>query len=328
MNRNFASILGTGRYLPAQVLTNADLEKRVETNDEWIVSHTGIRERRLSAPDEHSSDMGAAAAKAALAKAGIAAADLDAIITATLTPDYPWPATSCIIQQKIGAPQALAFDLSAACSGFVYALSVAEGLIATGTCKHVLVIGAEKLTSIMDWTDRNTCVLFGDGAGAAVLGPANGRRVLRSFHLGADGSMVPKLLQPAGGTVMPASAESVEQRQHYLKMDGKAVFKFAVRIMGEAAGKAVEKAGLTNADIQLFIPHQANIRIIEAAAKYMGLAMDQVFVNVDRYGNTSAASVAIAMDEAEEQGRLKAGDKTVLVAFGAGLTWASCVIEW
>ena len=272
--------------------------------------------------------MGAAAAKAALAKAGLEAAQLDAIITATLTPDYPWPATACIIQQKIGAPQALAFDLSAACSGFVYAMYVAEGLIATGTCKHVLVVGAEKLTSIMDWTDRNTCVLFGDGAGAVVVGPSNGRGVLRSFHLGADGSMVPKLLQPAGGMVHPASAETLEQRMHYLKMDGKAVFKFAVRIMGEAAGKAVEKAGLTNADIQLFIPHQANIRIIEAAAKYMDLSMDQVFVNVDRYGNTSAASVAIALDEAVEQGRLKQGGKAVLVAFGAGLTWASCVIEW
>jgi 3-oxoacyl-[acyl-carrier-protein] synthase-3 len=241
-----------------------------------------------------------------------------------LTPDYPWPATACIIQQKIGAPQALAFDLSAACSGFVYAMAVAEGFIASGTAQHVLVIGAEKLTNIMDWSDRNTCVLFGDGAGAVVLGPSNGRAVLKAFSLGADGSMVPKLYQPAGGTVTPASAQTVADKLHYLKMDGKDVFKFAVRIMGEASLAAAFKAE----DITLFIPHQANIRIIESAAKHMGLPMDRVFVNLDRYGNTSAASVGIALDEAVTQGRLKAGDKTVLVAFGAGLTWAACAIEW
>lgn len=328
MSRNIASILGTGHYVPSQVVTNADLEKRVETTDEWIVSRTGIRERRFSAADEFSSDMGAAAAKAALAKAGIAASHLDAIITATLTPDYPWPATACIIQQKIGAPQAFAFDLSAACSGFVYALSVAEGLIASGTAKHVLVVGAEKLTSIMDWSDRNTCVLFGDGAGAAVLGPSNGRAVLKSFSLGTDGSMVPRLYQPAGGTVCPASVDSVTRKLHFLKMDGKEVFKFAVRIMGEAATAAAAQAGFLPSDIGLFIPHQANIRIIDSAAKHMGLPMDRVFINLDRYGNTSAASVGIALDEAVSQGRLKAGDKTVLVAFGAGLTWAACAIEW
>jgi 3-oxoacyl-[acyl-carrier-protein] synthase-3 len=328
MPRPYASILGTGRYLPKQVVSNADLEKRVDTTDEWIVSRTGIKERRLAGPDERSSFMAAEAGKAALAKAGIRAEQLSAIVVATLSPDYPWPATACTVQQAIGAPQALAFDISAACSGFVYGLNVAEGLIAAGSAQYVLVIGAEKLSSIMDWQDRNTCVLFGDGAGAAVLGPANGQGELLSFYLGADGSQVERLYQPAGGTACPASIDTVTQRLHFLKMDGKEVFKFAVRIMGEASEKALQAAGLTPQDIALFIPHQANIRIIDSAAKHMGLPADKVFINLDRYGNTSAASVGIALDEAVEQGRLKRGDTTVLVAFGAGLTWAACALKW
>lgn len=328
MPRPYASILGTGRYLPKQVVTNDDLAKRVDTSDEWIVSRTGIRERRLADDSERTSFMATEAAKQALAKAGLKAGQLDAIIVATLSPDYPWPATACLVQNALGAPQALAFDISAACSGFVYGLNVAEGMIAAGSAKHVLVIGSEKLSGIMDWQDRNTCVLFGDGAGAAVLGPANGKGELLSFYLGADGSQVEKLYQPAGGTACPASVDTVEKRLHFLKMDGKDVFKFAVRIMGEASTKALEAAGLSAQDIALFIPHQANIRIIDSAAKHMGLPPEKVFINLDRYGNTSAASVGIALDEAVEQGRLKRGDTTVLVAFGAGLTWAACTLRW
>ncbi len=328
MPRPYASILGTGRYLPPQVVSNADLAKRVDTSDEWIVSRTGIKERRLAGEGAGTSFMATEAGKRAIEKAGLKPADIDAVIVATLSPDYPWPATACLVQNALGAPQALAFDISAACSGFVYAMSVAEGMIAAGSVKHVLVIGAEKLSGIMDWQDRNTCVLFGDGAGAVVMGPANGQGELLSFTLGADGSQVERLYQPAGGTACPASIDTVTQRLHFLKMDGKEVFKFAVRIMGDASTKALELAGLTPQDISVFIPHQANIRIIESAAKHMGLGMDKVFVNLDRYGNTSAASVGIALDEAIEQGRLKRGDKTVLVAFGAGLTWAACSLRW
>jgi 3-oxoacyl-[acyl-carrier-protein] synthase-3 len=272
--------------------------------------------------------MATAAAKEALAKAGIEAGDLDAIITATLTPDFPFPATACGVQNKLGATKAFAFDLDAACSGFIFGLSVAEGLIASGTARHVLVVGAEKLSTITDWQDRNTCVLFGDGAGAAVLGPANGQRVIKSFYMGTDGGLISKLYQPAGGSAMPADAASVAGRMHYLKMDGKEVFKFAVRIMGEASAEACRRAGWDPKDIALFLPHQANLRIIEAAAKFMGLPMERVFVNLDQYGNTSAASIPIAMDEALQQGRLAQGDKVVMVAFGAGLSWGSCTVQW
>ncbi|MGH7441764.1 MAG: beta-ketoacyl-ACP synthase III [bacterium] len=328
MKRPLASILGTGRCLPETVLTNAELERRIETSDEWIRSRTGIRERRIAGPEQLPSDMATVAARGALKKAGLEAGQLDAIIVATLTPDYPFPATACSVQHKLGATKAFTFDLGAACSGFIYGLAVAEGLIASGTARYILVVGSEKLSAITDWQDRNTCVLFGDGAGAAILGPTGSGGRLASFYLGADGSMVPKLLQPAGGSAQPASARSVEDRQHYLKMDGKEVFKFAVRIMGEASAEAVGRAGWERSDIALFIPHQANLRIIETAAKFMGLPMERVFVNLSSYGNTSAASVAIALDEAQEQGRLKPGDKAVMVAFGAGLTWASCAVEW
>ena len=328
MKRQAASILGTGSYVPPRILTNAELAATVDTNDEWIRSRTGIAERRIAAADEQTSDMGFKASERALAAAGVPASAVDAIICATLSPDFPWPATACLIQRKLGATQAMAFDVSAACSGLVYAMAVAEGLIAAGTAKHVLIVGAEKLSSILDWTDRNTCVLFGDGAGAMVLGPANGKAVIRSMTLGADGKQVEKLYQPGGGTACPATVDSVTQKLHFLKMDGKDVFKFAVKIMGEASAQAVEKAGWKSDEIDLFVPHQANIRIIEAAAKYMGLPMDKVFVNLDKYGNTSAASVGIALDEAVAAGRVKAGSKVVLVAFGAGLTWAASALEW
>jgi 3-oxoacyl-[acyl-carrier-protein] synthase-3 len=329
-NEAIASILGTGRYIPDRILTNAELEKKVDTTDEWIRSRTGIRERRIAAPGQHASDMGVEACKQALKKSGLQASDVDAIICATISPDYPWPATACLIQEKLGAKKAFAFDVSAACSGFVYGLSVAQGLIATGQARYVLVIGAEKLSSIVNWEDRNTCVLFGDGASAALVGPAGERGRLYGATLGSDGSAVELLFQPGGGTVCPITPDSAAAGAdpRFLFMDGKGVFKFATRVMGEASAQALQKAGLQADDIQLFIPHQANIRIIESAAKRIGIPMDRVYVNVDRFGNTSAASVGIALDEAVETGRFKEGDKAVLVAFGAGLTWAACVLEW
>jgi 3-oxoacyl-[acyl-carrier-protein] synthase-3 len=328
MTRPFLSILGTGHYVPERVLTNAELEKTIDTSDEWIRSRTGIRERRIAALGERTTDMGAEACRRALADAGLGVGDVDAIVAATITPDYPWPAAACVIQDKLGAKGAFALDVQAACSGFIFGLSAAEGLIATGAARRVLVVGAEKLSSITDWKDRNTCVLFGDGSGAVVVGPANGRARLMSVYQGSDGSMVPKLLQPGGGSVCPASAESVANGMHFLKMDGKEVFKFAVRIMGEASAEAVKRAGWKNEDVSLFIPHQANQRIIDAAAKFMGLPSERVFVNVDRYGNTSAASVPIALDEARRAGRIKDGDKLVMVAFGGGLTWGACAVQW
>jgi 3-oxoacyl-[acyl-carrier-protein] synthase-3 len=323
-----ASILGTGHYVPSRVLTNFDLEKIVETSDEWIRTRTGIRERHLAAEGEWTSDMATQAARKALESSGTLAEELDAIIMATITPDLPWPASACLVQEKLGARKAFCFDLSAACSGFVYGLSVASGLVVAGGAKRVLVLGAERLSSIVDWKDRNTCVLFGDGAGAAVVGPDSGRGRLLSFHLGSDGSAANLLYMPAGGSRQPASSDTLAQGLHFLRMDGKEVFKFAVKVMGEGALQAVEKAGLKPADIDLLIPHQANIRIIESAAKRMDLSMERVFVNVDRYGNTSAATVPIALDEAQAQGRLQRGQKAVLVAFGGGLTWGATVVEW
>lgn len=322
------SILGTGHYVPTRIMPNAELESMVDTTDQWIQERTGIRERRIASPEEHASDMGAQAAQRALKSAGIKPNEIDAIIVATLTPDYPWPATACLVQRKIGAPQAFAFDISAACSGLVYAMSVAHGMIVGGTASRVLIIGSEKLSTILDWTDRNSCVLFGDGAGAMVLGPSNGKAVICGLYLGTDGEQVEALFQPGGGSVIPLTVENVSERQQFLKMNGKDVFKFAVRVMGEAAVKVAEVAGWNSSDIDLLVPHQANIRIIDAAAKRLGITMDKVFVNLEKYGNTSAASVGIALDEAIEQKRVKTGDKVVLVAFGAGLTWASAAIEW
>jgi 3-oxoacyl-[acyl-carrier-protein] synthase-3 len=323
-----ASILGTGSYVPERVLGNHELEKMVETSDEWIRTRCGISERRIARADELTSDMAAEASRRALASAGVKAGELDAIVMATITPDHPWPSTAVYVQQKIGAPQAFAYDISAACSGLIYAMATATGLISAGLARRVLIIGAEKLSAITDWTDRNTCVLFGDGAGAMVLGqPGEGHDIL-SLHLGADGSAASLLYMPAGGTAMPASHETIDQHLHYLKMEGNAVFKFAVRVMEEASEAAISKAGLTHADVSLFVPHQANIRIIEAAAKRIEVPMERVMVNLDRYGNTSAATIGIALDEAQKEGRLKKGDHAVLVAFGGGLTWASAAVRW
>ncbi len=321
-------ILGTGKYVPEKILTNAELEKMIDTNDEWIVSRTGIRERRIAAPEQATSDLAYEASLKAMEMAGLTAADIDLIIVATLSPDHVFPSTACLVQARLGATKAAAFDLEAACSGFVYALSSAYGYIATGQYKHVLVVGAETLSRITDYTDRNTCILFGDGAGAAVLGPVEQGKGIKSFVMGADGNGG-KLLQVAnGGTRDPLTLENINDRKQFIYQNGKEVFKFAVRIMGNAAEEAIAKAGLSKADIDLFIPHQANIRIIEAAMERLELSKDKVMINLDRYGNTSAATIPIALAEAVEQGRVKSGDQIVLVGFGGGLTWAACVLTW
>jgi len=321
-------IVGTGSYLPQRVLTNADLEKLVDTTDEWIVSRTGIRERRIAAEQECTSDMGAIAARRAMEQAGVRGEEIDLIICATLTPDMPFPATACLIQQKVGAKRAAAFDMEAACSGFLYGLEIGQQFITSGTYNTVLIIGAEKLSTIVDWEDRNTCVLFGDGAGAAVLRSRGEDHGILTTCMGADGSQAGILLMPGGGARFPATKESVNGKMHYLKMAGKEVFKNAVVAMQTAAEEALRKCNLTINDIKCIIPHQANLRILEAIADRLGAPMEKVYINLDRYGNMSAASVAVALDEAAREGRFQRGDLILLVVFGSGLTWASCVIQW
>lgn len=320
-------ILGVGMYLPEKRLTNKDLEKIVDTTDEWITTRTGIKERRIAREDEATSDMAAEAGRRAIANAKLTPADIDLIIVATITPDMFFPATACIVQDKIGARQCPAFDISVACSGFIYGLAIAKQFIATGAYKHALVISAEKLSSITDWTDRNTCVLFGDGAGAAVLGPVETGGIL-SIHLGADGKEGDLIKMPAGGSRIPASEQSVKDKLHYLKMNGSELFRHAVKIMADAAREATTKIGLTAEDIKVVIPHQANIRILNAVAKRMGLSEDKIYLNIEKYGNMSAASSAVAFVEAVKEGRIKKGDKVLLDAFGGGLTWGAIVLEW
>ncbi|MCL6518830.1 MAG: ketoacyl-ACP synthase III [Armatimonadetes bacterium] len=323
-----AGIVGIGSFAPQKVLTNADLEKIVDTTNEWIVTRSGIRERRIVENGMAASDLAVEAAKKALSTASLQAEKLDLIICATITGDYPFPATSCLIQDRIGAKNAAAFDLQAGCSGWVYSLSTAAQFIETGAYEKILVVGVDVLSSFTDWTDRSTCVLFGDAAGAAVVAPVEPDMGLLSFCLGADGSGGDLLKIPAGGSKNPPSEETILGRQHYIKMEGREVFKFAVRIMGEASLAALASSGLTPEDVSLFVPHQANIRIIEAAAERLNLPPEKVFVNVQSYGNTSAASIPLALDEAYQLGRLKYGDVVVVVGFGAGLTWASGVIKW
>jgi 3-oxoacyl-[acyl-carrier-protein] synthase-3 len=323
------SIVGTGSYVPEKILTNADLSKIVATDDEWITSRTGIKERRIAADEECTSDMGAKAALAAMEQAGITGAEIDLILVATATPDMVFPATACFIQTKIGAKKAACLDISAACAGFLFAVEIAQQFITCHTYDTVLVIGAEKLSAITDWTDRNTCVLFGDGAGAAILRHRdNGSHGLISTHIASDGDFADILWMPGGGTRHPITSENVNDHLQTIKMSGKEVYKQAVIAMVDAAKKALEKAGLTIDDIACVIPHQANVRIIEAIADRMKISVDKFFVNLDRYGNTSAAAVAIALDEANRSGRIKAGDYVLLVVFGGGLTWAGSVIEW
>lgn len=321
-------IIGTGKHVPERVLTNQDLEKMVETNDEWIVTRTGIRERRLVSPEEATSDLALVAAQQAIANAGINAEDIDLIVVATITPDMAFPSTACILQEKLGAKKAAAYDLSAACSGFIYGLANAANFIATGTYKYALVIGAECLSKITDYTDRNTCILFGDGAGAVVIGQVPEGRGIRSFELGADGAGGDLLKVCGGGSRQPSTAASIEQKLHYIQMAGSDVFKFAVRIMGQAAEEALCKAGLEKQDIDLLVPHQANIRIIQSALNRLDLPEEKCMINLHKYGNVSAASIPLALAEAVEEGRVQEGDCLLLVGFGGGLTWGASVIIW
>jgi 3-oxoacyl-[acyl-carrier-protein] synthase-3 len=320
-------ILGTGSYVPERVMTNADLERLVATSDTWIVERTGIRERRIAAPGEACSDLATHAAARALASAGIAPADLDLILVATCTGDSPMPSTACLIQHRLGAVHAAACDLSAACTGFVYALSVADAYIKTGT-RYVLVIGSEVMSSIMDWTDRSTCILFGDGAGAAVLGPSDDERGILTSHLHSDGRLGDLICVPGGGSCFPPSEKMLSERLQYLKMKGNETFKVAVKMLEEVAREALAATGLSVEALNLYVPHQANIRIIKAVADRLKLPMDKVFLNLDRYGNTSAASIPLALDEAVRSGRLRHGDVVMVSAFGGGLTWAASVIRW
>lgn len=323
-----STITGIGRYVPSRVMTNHELEQLVDTSDEWIVSRTGIRERRIAAPEQASSDLAFEAAQEALADAGVTPQQFDLIIVGTATPDMLFPATACILQDRLGARQAGAFDVSAACSSWVYAVAVAHGYIAAGLAKTILVVGAETLSKITNWKDRNTCVLFGDSAGAVVMQACEPGQGFLSFYLGADGSGGPLIALPAGGSRIPASFESVERNQHYLQMNGREVYKFAVRCIPKAIEEAVQRANVAIEDVDWFIPHQANIRIIDAAAQRLGQPREKFFINVDRYGNTSSASVPVALYEAVRGGRIKQGDLAVLVAFGGGLTWGSCAIRW
>lgn len=322
------SILSVGSYVPERVVTNADLEKMVETTDEWITTRTGIRQRRIAAENEFTSDMGAAAAKRAMESAGIKPEQIDLIIVATITPDMLFPSTACLVQQKIGARRAAAFDVEAACSGFIFALEIGQQFITSRTYDTVLIIGAEKLSSIVDWKDRNTCVLFGDGAGAAILQSRPDSHGLLTACMGSDGDKSDLLYMPGGGSMCPATSNSVAAGLHFLRMDGKETYKNAVTAMYTAAKEALRRCELDISQIKCVIPHQANLRIIEAVGERLGVKPDQVFVNLDRYGNTSAASVAIALDEAVQTGVIKRGDLVLLVVFGAGLTWAAAVIEW
>lgn len=321
-------VLGTGSAAPEHILTNAELETMVDTSDDWIVSRTGIKERRIADEGTASSQLAYEAALRALESATIEAHDLDVIICATVTPDMAFPATACILQDLLGLQRIPAFDLSAGCSGFGYALTVAESMLLSGQYKKALVVGVDVLSRITDYEDRSTCVLFGDGAGAVVLGEVPEGFGILASELGADGASGSVLQMPGGGSLRPASLSSVEERQHYIKMQGSDVFKFAVRIMDESAKRVVEKAGLAMEDVHWVVPHQANIRIISAAATRLGVPEERFFVNVDRYGNTSAASIGLALDELARSGDLKHGDHVALVGFGAGLTWSTLVMKW
>ncbi len=321
-------IAGTGAYAPERALTNRDLEKIVNTTDEWIVTRTGMRERRIAAPEQATSDLGSEAALRALADAGVAPEEVQLLLVATITPDYPFPNTGCLVQRRIGAKNAFCMSIEAACSGFVYGLETARHYIAGGAVDTALVIGAEKMSSILDWRDRSTCVLFGDGAGAAVLKPARRGRGIIASVLGSDGALSELLYVPAGGSRKPASAETVAAGEHFLRMNGREVFKHAVTNMVRAARTALHRAGLTPADVRWIIPHQANLRIIGAIAERLEIPEERFVINVARYGNTSGASVGLALDEAARDGRLRDGDIVMMLVFGGGFTWGATLIEW
>jgi 3-oxoacyl-[acyl-carrier-protein] synthase-3 len=326
-SKRIVSIIGTGSYVPERVLTNQDLEKIVETTDEWIFSRTGMRERHIAAEDQATSDLGTEAARRALVDAGISAEELDLIIVATLSPDMFFPSTACYIQDRIGAKNAYAFDLGAACSGFLYAMDTARNQIACGAVDTVLVIGAEKMSTFIDWEDRATCILFGDGAGAAVLRAGGSGRGVMDSVMGSDGSLAGLLSTPGGGSRNPMSHDMIDQKMHYLQMQGREVYKHAVTRMTESVVSALEKNGVCADEIKCFIPHQANVRIIDAISKRLGVA-DRMYVNVDKYANTSSAALAIALDEAVKDGTITSGDLVVLTVFGGGFTWGANVLEW
>ncbi len=329
MERYGITIAGTGSYAPERVLTNHDLEQMVETSDEWIQTRTGIRERHIAGPDQATSDLAAEAARRALENAGVAADDLDLIIVATLSPDNPFPNTACHVQRKLAAPNAACFSLEAACSGFLYALEVGSSMLRGGGYRNALIVGAEKMSTYVDWEDRNTCVLFGDGAGAVVL-----KRVeadldsLLACHLGADGRFTDLLHVPAGGSAMPLTAERLDDRLQYIKMNGREIFKLAVNAMVEACGTVLDKAGIGIDQIRWLVPHQANTRIIQAVGKRLNIAEERVFMNLSRYGNTSAATIPLCLDEIARNGQVQSGDYVLLTAFGGGLTWGSLLLRW
>jgi 3-oxoacyl-[acyl-carrier-protein] synthase-3 len=330
IRRPFAEMASVGVAVPPGVLTNADLTRMLDTSDQWIVERTGIRERHIARPEQSVAMLSCQASVKALDQAGLTAKDVDAIVLATATPDRLLPSTACDLQALLGADQAVAFDISAACPGFIFATTVAEGLIASGQSEVVLVVGAEKLSTITDFKDRSTAILFGDGAGAAVVRRASGNdgRGILSTFIKSDGKLAPLLYIPGGGAADPISEKVVSERSHYMKMAGREVFKAAVLAMSEACDEALRRAGLTADEVDLLIPHQANVRIIEATAKHAGMPMDRVMVNVDRYGNTSSASIPLALEQAITEGRVKPGSVLLLVAFGAGFTWGSAVIRW
>ncbi|HTC22962.1 MAG TPA: beta-ketoacyl-ACP synthase III [Gemmatimonadales bacterium] len=327
--RPIVQIAGLGVAVPDQIVTNHDLSRTLDTSDAWIVERTGIRERRIARPDESLASLCVTAANTAMTRAGVIPEELDSIVLATVSPDRRMPGTACDVQALIGADNAAAFDISAACPGFVYGLSIAEGFVATGSSRTVLVLGAEKLSCITDWQDRATAVLFGDGAGAAIVRPAkpDGRGILSTF-LKTDGRLAPLLWIPAGGSLEPMSEKVLQERTHLMRMKGREVFKAAVLAMAEATDEALRRACVTADQIDLFVPHQANLRIIEATAKHAGIPMDKVMVNLEKYGNTSAASIPLALDQALTEGRIGKGSLLLFVAFGAGFTWGSAVVRW
>ena len=323
------AVLGTGSYLPEKVLTNFDLEKMVDTSDEWIVERSGIRERRLAADDQFPSDMGALAIRDALEDAGVTAEEVDMLILTTITPDMIFPSTSCVVQSKVGLPNAACCDINAACTGCIYSIEMARHLIEAGSYRRILVVGSEKLSAITDWEDRGTCVLFGDGAGALVLGPADDDdRGVVDVYLGANGEWGDLLFLPGGGSLHPASHDTVDGRMHYMKMAGRKVFKHAVIEMARSVEIILERNGMTIDQVDCLVPHQANIRIIKALAKKINIPVEKVFINLEKRGNMSAASMFVALDEANKSGFMKKGDRVIIVGFGAGLTWGAGIIDW
>ncbi|MCO1601134.1 beta-ketoacyl-ACP synthase III [Desulfosporosinus nitroreducens] len=321
-------IVGIGSYVPENIVTNKDFEQFLDTNDEWIISRTGIKQRHIAPKDMPVSELCYQAGLKALEDAQIAPEEVDLIIVATITPDYAFPATACLVADRLGARNAAGFDLEAGCSGFIYGVVTGSQFIATGMYKTVLVIGGETLSKVLNWKDRSTCILFGDGAGAAVLQPVKEGFGFLGFELGSDGSGGALLSQPAGGSMYPASLETVEKNLHTLQMEGKEVYKFAVRVMGEVSVKVLKNANLKIEDVDLLIPHQANIRIVDAAVRRLGISPDKVVVNLDKYGNMSAASIPVALDETFKSGRIAEGDIIVMAGFGTGLTWGACVLKW